>query len=158
MQSCGGVGVTVKHFCCNNQEDNRTGVSANVSQRALREIYLRGFAIAVAEGRPWCVMSSYNRVNDRYVCNARELCTDVLRREWGFQGVVMSDWNATDQCSPAEAVNAGNDLIMPGNARVRKALRRALKAGTLRTDALNTSAGRVLEMVFQSATCKDFRP
>ena len=158
VQSCGGVGVTVKHFCCNNQEDNRTGVSANVSQRALREIYLRGFAIAVAEGRPWCVMSSYNRVNDRYVCNARELCTDVLRREWGFQGVVMSDWNATDQCSPAEAVNAGNDLIMPGNARVRKALRRALKAGTLRTDALNTSAGRVLEMVFQSATCKDFRP
>lgn len=158
VQSCGGVGVTVKHFCCNNQEDNRTGVSANVSQRALREIYLRGFATAVAEGRPWCVMSSYNRVNGRYVCNARELCTDVLRREWGFQGVVMSDWNATDQCSPAEAVNAGNDLIMPGNARVRKALRRALKAGTLRTDALNTSAGRVLEMVFQSATCKDFRP
>lgn len=156
VQSMGGVGVSVKHYCCNNQEDNRTGVSANVSQRALREIYLRAFRIAVAEGKPWCVMSSYNRVNGVYVCNSRDFCTGVLREEWGFDGVVMSDWNATDQCSHAEAINAGNDLIMPGNKGVKKALQKALAAGALNRDALNTSAGRILKMIFASDTCKGF--
>lgn len=156
VQSMGGVGVSVKHYCCNNQEDNRTGVSANVSQRALREIYLRAFRIAVTEGKPWCVMSSYNRVNGVYVCNSRDFCTGVLREEWGFDGVVMSDWNATDQCSHAEAINAGNDLIMPGNKGVKKALQKALAAGALNRDALNTSAGRILKMIFASDTCKGF--
>ena len=118
VQSMGGVGVSVKHFCCNNQEDNRTGVSANVTPRALREIYLRGFEIAVKEGKPWTVMSSYNRVNGKHVCNTRELLTEILRNEWGFDGLVMSDWNATEQCSRAEAINAGNDLIMPGTKKV----------------------------------------
>lgn len=156
VQSRSGVGVTVKHFCCNNQEDNRNRVSENVSQRALREIYLRAFRIAVAEGKPWCVMSSYNRVNGVYVCNSRDFCTGVLREEWGFDGVVMSDWNATDQCSHAEAINAGNDLIMPGNKGVKKALQKALAAGALNRDALNTSAGRILKMIFASDTCKGF--
>ena len=99
VQSMGGVGVSQKHFCCNNQEDNRIGVSANVSQRALREIYLRAFRIAVTEGKPWTVMSSYNRVNGKHVCNTYDLLTRVLRQEWGFDGLVMSDWNATEQCS-----------------------------------------------------------
>lgn len=156
VQSCGGVGVAVKHFCCNNQEDNRNRVSENMSQRALREIYLRGFQIAVAEGKPWTVMSSYNRVNGTYVCNNGELCTRVLREEWGFKGLVMSDWNATDQCSHAAAINAGNDLIMPGSGAVEKALQKALKAGELDRDALNTSAGRVLELIFKSETCRNF--
>lgn len=156
VQSCGGVGVTIKHFCCNNQEDNRNRVSENVSQRALREIYLRGFRIAIAEGKPWTVMSSYNRVNGTYVCNNRELCTRVLREEWGFDGLVMSDWNATDQCSHAGAINAGNDLIMPGNGAVEKALKQALKNGELDQEALNTSAGRVLELIFKSESCKNF--
>ena len=156
VQCRGGVGVTVKHFCCNNQEDNRTGVSANVSQRALREIYLRGFRIAVEEGKPWCVMTSYNRTNGDYVCNSWDFCTRVLRQEWGFDGVVMSDWNATEPCSHAQAVNAGNDLIMPGNKGVLKALRKALKTGELDQEALNTSAGRVLTMIFASAACEGF--
>lgn len=156
VQSRSGVGVTVKHFCCNNQEDNRNRVSENVSQRALREIYLRAFRIAVTEGKPWCVMSSYNRVNGVYVCNSRDFCTGVLREKWGFDGVVMSDWNATDQCSHAEAINAGNDLIMPGNKGVKKALQKALAAGALNRDALNTSAGRILKMIFASDTCKGF--
>lgn len=155
VQSSGGVGVTVKHFCCNNQEDNRNRVSENVSQRALREIYLRAFRIAVVEGKPWCVMSSYNRVNGVYVCNSRDFCTGVLREEWGFDGVVMSDWNATDQCSHAEAINAGNDLIMPGNKAVEKSLQKALAEGVLDRDALNTSAGRILKMIFTSDTCKE---
>ncbi len=156
VQSQGGVGVSVKHFCCNNQEDNRTGVSANVSKKALREIYLRAFEIAVTEGKPWMVMSSYNQVNGRYVCNDMELLTGVLREEWGFGGLVMSDWNATDPASHAAAINAGNDLIMPGNAAVRKALLAGLKNGTLDRAALDRSAGRVLELIFKSETCKDF--
>ena len=156
VQSRGGIGVTVKHFCCNNQEDNRSTVSENVSQRALRELYLRGFRIAVTEGVPWTVMTGYNRVNSVHVCNNYDFCTRILRQEWGFDGVVMSDWNATDQCSHAEAVNAGNDLIMPGSKAVEKALQKALKEGTLNRDALNTSAGRILEMIFASDTCKGF--
>ena len=156
VQSAGNVGVSVKHFCCNNQEDNRMGVSANVSPRALREIYLRGFEIAVKEGKPWTVMSSYNRVNGRYVCNSEDLLTGILRREWGFEGLVMSDWTATDQCSHAEAINAGNDLIMPGTKKVAKALQRSLADSTLDRAALERSAGRVLELVFKSETCKHF--
>ena len=156
VQTCGGVGVTIKHFCCNNQEDNRTMVSENVSERALREIYLRGFEIAVKEGKPWTVMSSYNRVNGLHVCNNRTFCTEILREEWGFDGVLMSDWNATDPCSHAEAINVGNDLIMPGSGAVEKALQMALKEGTLKKEALRRSAGRVLELIFRSETCKEF--
>lgn len=156
VQSVGGVGVAQKHYCCNNQEDNRTGVSANVSQRALREIYLRAFRIAVTEGKPWTVMSSYNRVNGKYVCNSFDFCTRVLRQEWGFEGLVMSDWNATEPCSYAEAINAGNDLIMPGTSAVAKKLHKDLDTGVLRQDALNLSAGRVLELIFKSDTCKEF--
>ncbi len=156
VQSMGGVGVSQKHFCCNNQEDNRTGVSAEVSQRALREIYLRAFEIAVTEGKPRTVMTSYNRVNGKYVCNTYDLCTRVLRRDWGFDGVVMSDWNATEQCSHTDAINAGNDLIMPGTSAIVRKLTADLKAGRLHRDALNASAGRVLELIFASETCKDF--
>ena len=156
VQSTGGVGVSVKHCCCNNQEDNRTGVSANVSQRALREIYLRGFEIAVREGKPWTVMSSYNRVNGVYVVNDRNLLEGVLRGEWDYQGLVMSDWNSTEQCSYADAINAGNDLIMSGTGAVSSRLEKDLSEGRLDRSALNRSAGRVLELIFQSDTCKDF--
>lgn len=152
VQGCGGVGVCIKHFCCNNQEENRTGVSENVSARALREIYLKAFRIVVQEGKPWTVMSSYNKVNGRYVCNSRELLTGVLREEWGYEGLVMSDWNATEQCSYTEAINAGNDLIMPGTKSVARNL---AKDPLLEPDALEQSAQRVLEIVFKSDSCKD---
>lgn len=132
-------------------------VSANVSQRALREIYLRAFRIAVTEGKPWTVMSSYNRVNGKHVCNTYDLLTRVLRQEWGFEGLVMSDWNATEQCAYAEAINAGNDLIMPGTAAISKKLEEELKTGRLNREALNISAGRVLELVFKSEACKAYR-
>ncbi|MBQ6542451.1 MAG: glycoside hydrolase family 3 C-terminal domain-containing protein [Lachnospiraceae bacterium] len=156
VQSAGGVGVSIKHYCCNNQEDNRIGVSENVSIRALREIYLRAFEIAIREGDPWTVMSSYNRVNGRYVVNDPDLLEGVLREEWNYKGLVMSDWNSTDQCTCAGAINAGNDLIMPGSKKVRKELETALKEGCLDRDALRRSAGRVLELIFKSETCKDF--
>jgi len=156
VQSVGGVGVSIKHFCCNNQEDNRIHVSSNVSQRALREIYLRAFYIAVTEGKPWTVMSCYNRVNGTYVCNSPDLLTHVLRKEWGYNGLVMSDWTATCQCSHAQAINAGNDLIMPGGREVQKALALDLQNGVLDKRALNMSASRVLDLIFKSYTCKDF--
>ena len=156
VQSCGGVGVSIKHFCCNNQEENRTGVSENLSQRALREIYLRAFRIAVADGNPWTIMSSYNKVNGNYVCNDANLLTGVLRNEWGYDGLVMSDWNATEQCSYAQAINTGNDLIMPGVASIRKALKRELAHGTLDRSTLDIAAARVLTLVFNSATTEGF--
>ncbi len=156
VQSMGGVGVSIKHFCCNNQEDNRMLTSANVGERALREIYLRGFEIAIRYGKPWTVMSSYNKVNGKHVVNRRDLLTGVLREEWGYKGLVMSDWTSTDQCSHVEAINAGNDLIMPGNPGVVKALCQGLKDGTLQREALETSAARVLDLVFKSETCKAF--
>ena len=101
-------------------------------------------------------MSSYNRVNGKHVCNTYDLCTKVLREEWGFSGLVMSDWNATEQCSYAEAINAGNDLIMPGGNNVVKKLLSDLKEGKLDKNALNNSAARVLELIYKSETCKDF--
>ncbi len=156
VQGTGGVGVSIKHYCCNNQEDNRTGVSENVSRRALREIYLRGFEIAIRTGDPWTVMSSYNRVNGRYVVNDANLIEGVLREEWDYQGLVMSDWNSADQCTYFGAVNAGNDLIMPGSKAVSRKLEQDLDEGRLDRAALNRSAGRVLELVFKSDTCKNF--
>lgn len=156
VQSQGGVGVSIKHMCCNNQEDNRDYVSSNLSERALRQLYLQGFRIAIREGNPWTVMSSYNRVNGVYTPNSHDLMTRVLRNEWDFNGLVMSDWNSTDKCSHANAINSGNDLIMPGNKRVRKELKKALKNGDLERDCLRTSAARVLTMIFNSAVAEDF--
>lgn len=131
-------------------------VSSNVSQRAMREIYLRAFRIAITESHPWTVMSCYNRVNGTYVCNSPDLLTRVLREEWGYEGLVMSDWTATCQCSHAQAINSGNDLIMPGGKDVRKALEIDLQNGVLDKRALNASAARVLDLIFKSDTCKDF--
>ncbi len=156
VQSVGGVGVSIKHYCCNNQEDNRTGVSANISERALREIYLRGFRIAVEESNPWTVMSSYNRVNGKYVCNSFDLLTTVLRDEWGYNGLIMSDWNAVDQCDYTQAINAGNDLIMPGIKKIQKDLIRAYKQGKLNKNALDVATARVLTMIFNAHTSEGF--
>lgn len=158
VESMGGVFACIKHFACNNQEDNRDHMTSNLSERALREAYLRNFRIAVRYGHPSTVMTSYNMINGIYTPNSYDLCTDVLRREWGYDGLVMSDWNATDKCSHPQAVKAGNDLIMPGNNRVRKALAGALKSGELTRAELELCGDRILNLIFSSDTAKEFRP
>lgn len=150
VQSRPGCGVTVKHFACNNQEDNRMGVDAQVSERALREIYLRGFEIAVKESRPVAIMSSYNLLNGVHAANSVDLCTAIVRKEWGFDGVIMSDWNTTvpeDGSIPWKCVTAGNDIIMPGNAADAENIRKAFEDGKLSEEVVRMSAGRILNLI-----------
>ena len=149
VQESGRCGVVVKHFACNNQEDNRMGVDACVSQRALREIYLRGFEIAVKKGAPAAVMTSYNRINGIHAANLKGLCTTVLRKEWGFGGAVMSDWNTTvpkDGSRPWKCAAAGNDIIMPGNPEDDADIRRAYREGELSGEEIRACAGRVIAL------------
>ncbi len=152
VQAHPGIGTTVKHFCCNNQENNRNGVSSNVSERALREIYLKGFEIAVREFQPLAVMSSYNRLNGIYTANRHDLLTDILRCEWGFEGLVMTDWNSCGPkaADPADCVPAGNDLIMPGSTADSEAILAASKDGQIPSAALRRSAARVLKLILGS--------
>lgn len=150
VQSRPGCGVTVKHFACNNQEDNRMGVDAQVSERALREIYLRGFEIAVKESRPVAIMSSYNLLNGVHAANSVDLCTAIVRKEWGFDGVIMSDWNTTvpeDGSIPWKCVTAGNDIIMPGNADDAENIRKAFEDGKLSEEVVRMCAGRILNLI-----------
>jgi len=151
VQETPGNFVTIKHFAANNQEENRYYVSSDVDERALREIYLRGFEIAVRESSPRALMSAYNRINGIYCANSRALCTDILRREWGFDGIVMTDWLSTgeDRADEAECLYAGVDLIMPGGKKTFKALKSALRDGRLDRKALRRSCGRVLEQLLE---------
>ena len=150
VQSRPGCGVTIKHFACNNQEDNRMGIDACISERALREIYLRGFEIAVKESAPAAVMSSYNLLNGVHAANSRDLCTVLAREEWGFQGVIMSDWNTTvpaDGSIPWKCAAAGNDIIMPGNIRDDENIRQAYMRGELTEETIRECAGRIIALV-----------
>lgn len=150
VQSTEGCGVTIKHFACNNQEDNRMGVDAHVSERALREIYLKGFEIAVKQSEPVAIMSSYNLINGVHAANSKDLCTVIAREEWGFNGVIMSDWNTTvpeDGSIPWKCVGAGNDIIMPGNREDDENIREAYKTGKLSEEEIRECVGRILEMV-----------
>lgn len=154
VQSRKGAAVSLKHFCCNNIEDNRNGMSANLSQRALREIYLKGFEIAVREAAPKTVMSSYNMVNHVYTANSKELLTDILRCEWGFQGLVMTDWDSCNKkaANPALCAPSGNDLIMPGNEYDKQQILAALESGAMTPKTVRRSACRVLHRMLNSLT------
>ena len=116
VQSEPGIGVSIKHFACNNQEDNRMHVNEIISERTLREIYLRGFEIAVKTADPMTIMTSYNRINGVHSANNYDLCTQAARKEWGFRGLIMTDWSTTNGggSNAAKCILAGNDLIMPG--------------------------------------------
>lgn len=152
VQSIGGVGTTIKHLACNNQEDNRSGSDSVVSERTLRELYLKGFEIAVKTAQPMSVMTSYNLINGVHTANSYDLCTSVLRHEWGFGGFVMSDWETTKplpegfaECSvPYLCISAGNDLIMPGTFNDMDNIRRALSDGSLSQKNLLNSVKRIV--------------
>lgn len=117
-----GVGVTIKHFACNNQEDMRANSTSEVSERALREIYLSGFERVIKNASPWAVMTAYNDVNGTPCADNYDLCTAIARDEWGFDGLIMTDWGGGIS-NPAISMYAGNDLIMPGGEEERKKIR-----------------------------------
>ncbi len=140
-----GVGTSIKHFACNNQETNRHQTNAIVSQRALRELYLKNFEIAVKESNPWTVMTSYNKLNGRYTSETPVLINTILRNEWGFKGMVMSDWHGGS--NPIDQMLAGNDLLEPGRKIDYDTLLKSLKSGKLAVSVVDKNIERILEMV-----------
>jgi beta-glucosidase len=140
--------VTVKHYCCNNQEDNRMKSSSEINERALREIYLKAFKWTIKAAHPKCVMSSYNKVNGTYVNSSYDLIINTLRCEFGFNGLVMTDWQsvAKNQAVAGEVLSAENDLIMPGDTYQQNTLLEAVKSGKVAKGILQKSASRILNL------------
>lgn len=153
VQSVPGCGTTIKHFACNNQEDNRTGSDSIVSERALREIYLKGFETAIRKSQPMSVMTSYNLINGVHAANNYDICTKAARNEWGFNGVIMTDWTTTENdetCTASGCMRAGNDLIMPGNQSDYDNLYKELAAGTLSEEDLKACVSRLVDVIWRS--------
>ncbi len=161
VQSMPGVGTTIKHFACNNQEDNRMLSDSIVSERALREIYLRGFEIAVKTSQPMCIMTSYNLINGIHAANCYDICTQAARNEWGFAGVIMTDWTTTMHPGgsiPWKCIAAGNDIIMPGDTVDEESIREAAASGELSETVIRESAERIINMILRTNSYKDAEP
>lgn len=153
VQSVPGCGTTIKHLTCNNQEDNRMGSDSIVSERALREIYLKGFEIAVRESQPMSIMTSYNLLNGVHLANNHGICTDVVRSEWGFAGMIMTDWTTTEKgedCTASGCMRAGNDLVMPGAVSDKENLEKELADGTLKEEDLKACISRLVDIIWRS--------
>lgn len=146
-----GVGVSAKHFAVNSQESDRTRVDERVSQRALREIYLRGFEMLVRHSQPWTIMSSYNKVNGTYSQMSKDLLTNVLRDDWGYKGIVETDWIGKRADLPTEQeVAAGNDLMTPGYPAQAEDIVTAVKDGRLSIQDVDRNVRRMLEYIVKT--------
>ena len=149
-----GVGTSIKHYAANNQETQRIINDTRVSARALRELYLKGFEICVKEAQPWTVMSSYNRLNGPWTQEDKGLLTNILRDEWGFRNVVVTDW--TGLRHPVVQLESGNDIFQPGTSGEYKSLLEAARSGALDMNALDIAVKRVLELVVKTPTFKGY--
>ncbi|MBP5777322.1 MAG: glycoside hydrolase family 3 C-terminal domain-containing protein [Prevotella sp.] len=147
-----GTAACPKHFIANNQETNRNNNISQISQRALREIYLKAFEIMIKESDPWTIMTSYNKLNGPYAVQNYELLTTIVRDEWGWKGMYVSDWNAGDDA--VAAMKAGNDMLQPGQPKQYDAILAAAKSGELSMDILNANVKRILEYVIKTHNFK----
>ena len=147
-----GTAACPKHFIANNQETNRNNNISQISQRALREIYLKAFEIMIKESDPWTIMTSYNMLNGPYAVQNYELLTTIVRDEWGWKGMYVSDWNAGDDA--VAAMKAGNDMLQPGQPKQYDAILAAAKSGELSMDILNANVKRILEYVIKTHNFK----
>lgn len=153
VQSYPGIGTTIKHYACNNQEDNRMASDSILTERTLREIYLKGFEIAIREAKPRSIMTSYNLINGVHAANCYDICTKAARCEFGFDGVIMTDWTTTnvdDTCTASGCMRAGNDVVMPGMDMDHENLRKELADGTLTLDELKRCVTRLVRVILHS--------
>ena len=152
-----GVGVSAKHFAVNSQETDRTSVDERVSQRALRELYLRGFEIAVRESDPWTIMASYNQINGQYSMGNHDLLTKILRDDWGYKGIVMTDWIGIRQGLPTiSEVHAGNDLLEPGQPAQVQEIIAGVKDGKLDIADVDRNVRRMLEYTVKTPSFRKY--
>lgn len=143
-----GTGTSIKHFAANNAETLRINMSSDMDERTLREIYLTAFEIGVKNAKPWTLMSSYNKINGVQMAENKKLLTDILRDEWGYDGVVVSDWGGVKD--RVKALEAGNDLDMPENRRNDRSIVEAVKSGELAEKVLDKSVERILSLIFKA--------
>lgn len=153
-----GVGVSAKHFAVNSQESDRTRVDERLSQRALRELYLKGFEMMVRKSNPWTIMSAYNKINGIYAQGNKDLLTNILRNDWGYKGIVETDWIGKREYLPVEQeVAAGNDLMMPGYPAQVKDIVNAVKSGKLDVNDVDRNVRRMLEYIVKTPRFKGYK-
>lgn len=153
-----GVGVSAKHFAVNSQESDRTRVDERLSQRALRELYLKGFEMMVRKSNPWTIMSAYNKINGIYAQGNKDLLTNILRNDWGYKGIVETDWIGKREDLPVEQeVAAGNDLMMPGYPAQVEDIVNAVKSGKLDVNDVDRNVRRMLEYIVKTPRFKGYK-